>query len=152
MQNFEKSKIVNAEPDQVFEFLSDIDNLSQYLPTVRHAEHEENDRIRIQGEAGGHKYDDTGFFRADEDTRRMEWGSDSERGYQGWLTVEESGNNQSEVKVHLSFGQQNHALKEMDQRTGDHVEAINEGIENALKSIKNLCEGIGGKVESVSQR
>jgi hypothetical protein len=119
---------------------------------VRHAEYEKDDRIRIEGEAGGHKYNDTGFFRTAEDERRMEWGSDSERGYQGWLTVEEAGNNQSQVKVHLSFGQHNHALKEMDQRTGDHVEAINEGIENALKSIKNLCEGVGGKVESVRQR
>lgn len=152
MQTFEISKIIDAKPNQVFEFLSDIDNLPQYLPTVRHAEHEENGRIRIAGEAGGHKYNDTGFFRVDEDARRMEWGADSERGYQGWLTVEETDQNKSEVKVHLSFGQQNPALKEMDQRTGDHVEAINEGIENALKSIKNLCEGIGGKVESVKQR
>lgn len=40
----------------------------------------------------------------------------------------------------------------MDRHAGDRKQAINEGLENALQSINNLCEGQGGKVESAGQR
>src|SRR5690349_23814909 len=114
MQEFEKSKTVNANPDQVFEYVSDLNNLPQYLPTLRHAEQIDGDRIRVEGQAAGKPYEETGFFRADRQRRRMEWGSDGESGYSGWLEVKEAGSGASEVSVHLSFDPRDHALKEMD--------------------------------------
>jgi uncharacterized membrane protein len=152
MQEFEKSKTVNANPDQVFEYVSDLGNLPEYLPTLRRAEQVGGDRIRVEGQAAGKSYEETGFFRTDRQSRRMEWGSDGENGYSGWLEVKEAGRGASDVRVHLSFDPQDHALKEMDRHTGDHERAVNEGIENTLQSIKNLCEGRGGKVESAKQR
>ena len=92
------------------------------------------------------------FFRADQQQQRLEWGSEGERNYSGWLAVQATGNSTSEVTVHLSFARQNHALQEMDKRVGNHEQAINEGIQNALLSIKNHCEGRGGKVESDKQK
>jgi len=152
MQEFEKSKTVNADPDQLFEYVSDLNHLPQYLPTLRRAERVGGDRIRVEGQAAGKPYEETGFFRADRQRRRMEWGSDGESGYSGWLEVNEAGGGSSEVRVHLSFDPRDHALKEMDRRAGDHERAVNEGIEHTLQSIKNQCEGRGGKVESAKQR
>ncbi len=151
MQDFEKSKTVNANPDKVFQYVSDLKNLPQYLPTLHRAEQTGGDRIHLQGEAAGKKYDDTGFFRADPQQRRMEWGSDGESGYNGWLEVKEASGG-SEVTVHLSFDSQNQSLQKMDKAVGDHEKAVNEGIENTLQSIKNQCEGRGGKVQSAKQR
>jgi len=56
------------------------------------------------------------------------------------------------VTVHLSFDPQSYAFQEMDKNTGDRTQIINEGIENTLQSIKNLCEGRGGKVESAKNK
>jgi uncharacterized membrane protein len=145
MQEFEKTKVINAEPDQVFEYLSDLNNLPQYLPTVQSAESVGGSRIRIKGAAAGKQYDETGFFRADRQGRKMEWGSDGDSGYSGWLRVEEKGAGSSGVTVHLSFDPRKPALREMDERAGDHQRVIEEGIEKALQSIKNQCEGLGGK-------
>jgi ribosome-associated toxin RatA of RatAB toxin-antitoxin module len=152
MKEFERSETVNASSDRVFDFLSDINNLPQYLPTVRNARQESADRIRVQGEAAGRQYDSTGYFRADRQNQRMEWGSDSESGYRGWLQVSEVDDDSCEVTVHLAFDPQNKALWEMDERAGDHERVVNEGIENALQSIKRICEGRGGKVEAARQK
>ena len=62
MQEFEQAKIINAASNQVFDFLSNINNLPQYLPTVDQAEVVDNDEIRIEGQIAGKKYDTTGFF------------------------------------------------------------------------------------------
>ena len=151
MQEFEKSKTINAEAGRVFDYLSDLNNLPEYLPTMRHAEYIESDRIRVVGEAAGKPYDETGFFHVDKQQRWMEWGSDGESGYRGWLEVKEAGG-ASNVTVHLSFDPQSSAFQEMDKNTGDRTLIINEGIENTLQSIKNLCEGRGGKVESAKHK
>jgi uncharacterized membrane protein len=86
MQEFEKSIIVNASSDQVFAFVSDVKNLPQYLPTVRQAEKAGHERIHMEGQAPGQKYNDTGFFRVDETARRMEWGAENKSSYQGVVT------------------------------------------------------------------
>ena len=152
MQEFERSETINSSADQVFNFLSDIKNFPEYLPTVQKVQSEGGDRIRFQGEANGHKYDDTGFYRADKQNRRMEWSSDGESNYHGWLEVSEGSNNSCEVTVHLAFDTKSQALKEMDKGAGDHEQAINEGIEKTLQFIKNHCEGRGGKKEAARQK
>ena len=41
----------------------------------------------------------------DEDRRRMEWGAEVQRDYSGWLEVAEDADGQSQVTVHLNFGE-----------------------------------------------
>jgi hypothetical protein len=149
MSEYNHSLNVNASPDDVFDFVSDIGNLPQYLPTVSNATPQSGERIRVQGEAGGHRYDSDGFFRLNEDERRMEWGSDGENNYRGSLEVKPGSDAKtSEVSVRLSFEPRPELAERMERQAGDRGRAIQEGIEKALLSIKNLCEGRGGKVES----
>jgi uncharacterized membrane protein len=152
MQEFERSTTINAAPDQVFAFVSDLNNLPQFLPTVQRVTQESENRIRIQGQAPGEQYNETGFFYADTQNQRMEWGSDGDSGYQGWLQVLQTGSQACEVTVHLSFDPQSESLQKMDQRMGDRQQAINDGIEKTLQSIKNLCEGRGSKVATARQQ
>lgn len=143
MSEYQNSIIIAANPDKVFDFVADINNLPQYLPTVHKATLESDDRIRIQGEAAGHKYDDTGYFRADKESRKLEWGSDGESNYSGWLKVDQGEDTSStNLSVHISYGDSNKKHEGVDW---DNV--MNEGISKTLQSIKNLCEGHGGKVE-----
>ncbi len=146
MAEYESSLPVSASPDTVFDFVSDIRNLPRYLPTTHHAEAQGPNRVRVQGEAGGHKYDSDGRFRADADERRLEWGSDGETAYEGWLEIEGAGD-ESLVTVHLSFAPRPDQAARMDEQTGDQDAAIQQGLDAGLRSIKNLVEGVGGKVE-----
>lgn len=149
MAEYEHSAFVQASPEAVFDYISDVGNMPQYLPTTHHAEPQGEGRVRVQGEAKGHQYDSDGWIRVDQTEFRMEWGSDGEHHYTGWMEVEgdEAG---SEVTVHLSFEPRPEEKERMAEGAGSHNAAIQQGLEAALKSIKNLVEGKGGKVEPAS--
>lgn len=148
-KEFEHSTTINASPDEVFEFMSKVENLPKYLPTTKAAQPQEGERVRVQGEAQGHQYDSDGFFRADRTNHRIEWGAD-ERYYSGYLEVQGQGDG-SVMTVHLSFSGgppagQGDAPGEGDAPSGEQIQ---EGLVTALESIKNFVEEgrSGGKEE-----
>jgi uncharacterized protein YndB with AHSA1/START domain len=146
MGQFEASKTVQAPPQQVFEFISNPSNLPQYLPTVHNAQPQGQERVRVQGEAAGHHYDSDGFYHIDQNSMHMEWGSDGENAYRGWMQVQDQDSGSSaQVTVHLSFKPRPEMKEQMAQQSGSNDKTIQEGLEKALASIKNLCEGQGGK-------
>jgi uncharacterized membrane protein len=147
-RDFEQSIRVNAPADRIFEYLSDVRNVPQYLPTVTHAEPQSGERIRTQGHAGDREYDADGHFHIDRQRQRLEWGSDGETEYSGWLEVNGNGS-QSEVKVHIHYAPPAEIQQHMEEQSPGHSfeSAINEGIGKTLESIKRICEGTGGKQE-----
>jgi uncharacterized membrane protein len=142
-QTFEQSMTIHAPPDSVFAFVSDVKNMPKYLPTMRRAEEQGDDRVRVQGEAEGHRYDADGFLRADAANRRMEWGAD-EHHYKGQLAVEPAGADASQVTVRLMF---KHYTADGAGQHGPSSSDIEEGLRNALQSIENEITGTGGKKE-----
>ncbi len=149
MGEYERSISINASREQIENFVSDVQNLPRYLPTTKHAEPEQGERVRVQGETPtGHHYDADGYFRIDRNTHRMEWGSDGEQRYSGRLEFQgPEGDFPTQVFVHLSFDPPPQVGQAMAQRTGSQEETINEGLDKALQSIKNILEGTGGKEE-----
>lgn len=148
MSEYEHSTQINADPDDVFAFISDVDNLPQYLPTVQHAMPQPRDRIRVQGEASGRPYDSDGFFQVDKAQRRMRWGSDGDNEYRGSMEVTEAESDASAtVTVHLSFEPRPDMARAFERQSGDRDQTIQEGLEAALRSIKRLCEGGDSEVE-----
>ncbi len=146
--DFEQSTTVNAPADRIFEYLSDVRNVPQYLPTVTHAEPQSEGRIRTQGHAGDREYDSDGHFHVDQQRKRLEWGSDGENEYGGWMEVSGTGD-QSEVKVHIHYAPPAEMKQRMEEQSPQHSfeSAMNEGIGKTLESIKRICEGTGGKQE-----
>ena len=151
MPEYELSMHVMAPVAEVFDFVSDVHNLPRYLPTTHQAQMQDEGRIRVQGEAGGRHYDSDGWFRADRTEHRMEWGSDGENAYSGWLTVEDLPAG-CEVTVHLSFAPRPDQEERFRKQTGDRDRTIREGLEAGLISIRNHVEGVGGKVEPRAAR
>jgi uncharacterized membrane protein len=147
MSDYRQALRVEANADEVFAFVSDVGNLPDYLPTVRHAEAQGGERVRVTGDASGHEYDSDGFFRVDAGRRRMAWGSDGENEYRGSLEVAAAGDGACDVRVSLSFTPRPDQARQFEAQAGDRDRAIRQGIETALASIKNICEGRGGKVE-----
>lgn len=149
ISDFEQSIEVHAPADQIFSFLADVKNVPQYLPTVRSAQPQQGERIRTQGQAGEHSYDSDGHFRIDQQAHRLEWGSDGENDYNGWMQVQDLGNSQSEVRVHIHYHPAAETAQHMAEQAPEQSfeSAMNEGIAKTLESIKRICEGQGGKEE-----
>lgn len=146
MAEYERSRLVLASPEDVFAFVADVGNLPTFLPTVERAETPAEGRVRVRGEVRGRADDDDGWLRIDANRRRMEWGAD-ERDYPGWMIVtgEAAG---AQVVVHLSLAP--FVDDSGRPRTGESAvepDPIEEGLEAALDSLRNLLEGRGGKEE-----
>lgn len=146
MPEYEASRNIPADPEGVFQYVSDVNNLPQYLPTTHSAQPQGQGRVQVRGETQGHEYSADGFFHRDGGQNRMSWGSDGEMRYRGWMRVEPDGDSGSRVTVHLSFD----PPENMKQQMQDPGAKIQEGLEKALESIANLVEGKGAKVEPQS--
>ena len=96
-QEYEQSQAIDAPPEQVFAWVSDVNNLPDYLPPVvdsslegPSAEGVPGQRIRTTLEYPGGEggtFEAEGYLAVDERERRMEWGAEAGRDYSGWLTV-----------------------------------------------------------------
>ena len=149
MAEYERSRWVQASPDDVFSFVSNAGNLATFLPTVHAVEPQVEGRVHVRGETRGDAYEDDGWFRVDGNRRRLEWGA-NEHDYSGWLTVsgEDGG---SQVVAHLSFPPHvTPSGRPISGELGDGSGQIEQSLEAALDSLRNLMEGRGGKEEPAS--
>lgn len=145
MAEYERSRHVEASPEDVFAFVSDIANLATYVPTVTAAERRADGRVRIHGTIHNHRFADDGWFHVEEGRRRVEWGSD-EREYSGWLSVA-GDNGGTQVVAHLSLAP--FVTPQGAPVSAGTSDTIAESLEASLDSLRNLLEGRGGKVEPV---
>jgi uncharacterized protein YndB with AHSA1/START domain len=92
VKEYEQTQTIEASPDEVFAWLSTVDNLPEYLPPVvgasiegPSAEGTPGQRIRatLEYPGGGGTFDAEGYLAVDEGRRRMEWGAEVERDYSG---------------------------------------------------------------------
>jgi uncharacterized protein YndB with AHSA1/START domain len=156
-QEYEQSQAIEAPPEEVFAWLSDVGNLPEYLPPVVDSsvvgpsrEGVPGKRIRTTLEypgGGGGTFEAEGYLAVDERERRMEWGAEAGRDYSGWLTVANRGEGASEVVVHLSFGERS-AGPEIEQRSPEDRDPLAEGISATLESIRRQVEEGSGKLEA----
>jgi uncharacterized protein YndB with AHSA1/START domain len=156
-REYEQSQAIEAPPEEVFAWLSDVGNLHEYLPPVvdssvvgPSAEGVPGQRIRTTLEypgGGGGTFEAEGYLAVDERERTMEWGAEAGRDYSGWLTVANRGEGASEVVVHLSFGERS-AGPEIQERAPEGRDPLAEGISATLESIRRQIEEGSGKVET----
>ena len=156
-QEYEQSQTMDAPPDEVFAWLSEVGNLPEYLPPVVDASVEgpsaqgsPGQRIRTTLEYPGGEggtFEAEGYLVVDERERRMEWGAEAARDYSGWLTVANHGDEKSEVVVHLTFGERS-VETEMEDQTPEGENPMAEGISRTLESIKRQIEEGSGKLEA----
>jgi uncharacterized protein YndB with AHSA1/START domain len=156
-REYQQSQTIDAPPEEVFAWLSDVGNLPEYLPPVvasstegPSAEGVPGQRIRATLEYPGEErrtFDAEGYHAVDERERRMEWGAEAGRDYSGWLTVANHGEGGSEVVVHLSFGERS-VEPQMQERVPEGRDPLAEGISATLESIRRQIEEGSGKVEA----
>jgi uncharacterized protein YndB with AHSA1/START domain len=156
-QDYEQSQAIDAPPNEVFAWLSEVGNLPKYLPPVidssvegPSAQGSPGQRIRTTVEYPGGEdgtFEAEGYLAVDERERRMEWGAEAGRDYSGWLTVANHGDGGSEVVVHLTFGERS-AQTEIEDQTPEGEYPMAEGISRTLESIRRQIEEGAGKLET----
>lgn len=142
---------VQAPADAVFRYVADVKNLSKYLPTVHRAEPEAGERVRVEGTANHHEYTSDGWFKTDEATKTVTWGSDGENDYSGKMSVSGDGS-RAQVKVTINYSPKPDVAKSMEENQGGPAAAMKDGIRTALANIAQQCEGRGGKAASSAER
>lgn len=97
MADYKREHEVETNAGRVYELLSDVSNLPRYFPAITSAtavaggnavdttaviEPPGQDRREVRGQA---------WFSTDEQSHRIEWGSEGDNDYRGSLTVHENG-------------------------------------------------------------
>jgi len=127
----ERSKVIPAPAERVFEIASDVERMASWLPTTQRVRADGPDHVHVEGETGRGHYESEGLFRARPEQLRLEWGSEQTGEYAGWLQVAHQGDgSSSEVVIHLSF------LEDLDEeyRAGD-PESLDSGLGESLDRL-----------------
>ena len=153
MQEYEQSQTIAAPANEVFAWVSDVENLPKYLPPIKDAgiegsaaEGSPGDRVKMRVEIPDRgEFDSEGYFDVDAQARTMRWGAETERDYSGRLTVVETGDGESEVTVHLSFGPRS-VESEIQDDSSDDRNPLEESLGATLESIRRQIEEGSGKL------
>ena len=130
MGDYEQSTTVQAAPDKVFSFLSDVSNLPIYFDRITSAVPGNGDEVRITALVDGQEVEGTAWFTVEEDERTLGWGSEGPNDYHGELEVhpseEELGASVVTVRLHTT-------------RVDDG--SIDDGLVTTLENVRDLIEG-----------
>ena len=124
MPTIEKTIVISADADGLFAYLSDAGHLPEYFPDITEA-HADGDRhVHVEAKIpDGSTQAGEAWFHVDDDARRLEWGSDSDAGYHGWLEVGDRGDG-AEVRLGLTM----------------QHDDVDRSIERTLERIKSIAE------------
>lgn len=158
-KEYQQTQVIDRRADEAFAWLKDVSNLPHYLPPIKNAEIEgpsaegaPGQRVSLKGEIPDRgEFESEGYFSADEDERRMEWGAETDRDYSGWLQVSDRDDNKSEVTVHLDFGERS-VEGQIQEESREGRDPLEEALAATLESIRRQLEEGSGKVRPPSPR
>ena len=127
MPDYNRSTVIDdVSPDELFDFLSKVENLPKYFSGVTEAHSATGDEVHVvaepqPGEQGPpEKVEADATFEVDADARTLKWGSEGPHDYHGELQVTPEGDG-SKVEVTL--------------HTQHDDDGINDGIDDTLRNI-----------------
>ncbi|MEU3825077.1 SRPBCC family protein [Streptomyces sp. SID486] len=126
MAEYERSRTMPAQPEQVFDQAADAGRLDAWLPGALHVDVGDPPAVTVHEDRTGH--DTAALLRSEPDQMRMEWGTREHGGYTGWLQVAGIGSGTSEVTVHLSFFDDSHDPGE---------QAVRDALDGSLRRLED---------------
>jgi uncharacterized membrane protein len=135
MGDYERSTTVGMPVDDLFEYLSRVENLPRYMSRMTSARPVTGDEVEVEARidpsadpstsSGERTVTGEAWFHVDADGRRLEWGAEGPHDYRGELSVSPDGDG-STVVVRL------HTMH-------DDAEAIEHGMDETLANIEQLA-------------
>lgn len=98
--DYEDSIRIPAAPEHLYRTIADVGNLTRFIPPIKTARQTDSEHVDIEAEYEGHEQHGEAWFRADDEAKRVEWGSEGQP-YRGWMRVEPEGED-SKLTFHLT--------------------------------------------------
>lgn len=99
MPDYEQTASIDAEPDDLFDYLTDAKNMPDYLPILNEAD-VRGEEVQVEADIHGDVQRAAGWVHVDELERRMEWGA-QHGPYHGWLQVDPGDLGGSLLTLHI---------------------------------------------------
>lgn len=133
MGDYEKSTTVNVEPQLLFSYLSDVQNLPHFLPQLTSVTSAGDDRIRVTAHINppdGPERDVEGeaWVSVKQEGKTLAWGAPGPNDYRGELDVDpgdDQGTSRLTVRLHT------------ERKEGPSIDS---GLEETLVGIKTAAE------------
>ncbi|MEU6918013.1 SRPBCC family protein [Streptomyces olindensis] len=125
MTEYERSRTMPAQPEQVFDEAANVGRLDSWLPDALHVRAEDLPAVTVHEDRTDE--DTSALLQARREQMRLEWGTRDQGAYAGWLQVAGVGSGASEVTVHLSFFDDSHDPGE---------QAVGEALDTSLGRLE----------------
>jgi hypothetical protein len=141
MSSYNGSVTISADAQSVFDFVSNPENLPQFVPGIQQADIGVGDAIHIQGECPHGPYKGVGSLHLEPDEFRMRWDSRANLNYRGSLQViPKEGICVLTLFLDFNPGMEKRSNEEFEPILKHHPGKIQETLEQTLQAIKRLCE------------
>jgi hypothetical protein len=127
MPEYEQTGMIMVEPDTLFEYLSDVTHLPDYLPVITEAQQPGPDQAEVTADIHGTEQHAQGWLRVDGLDRRMEWGT-PDSGYHGWLVVDDDDTeDRSIVTIHVTQSHESDADDDLVEALDNIRQLVHDG-------------------------
>ena len=128
MAEYRHQRDMQADPDRLFDYLSDVSHLPEYFSRMTKAEQVDDEEVRTQAVldpddgSGPRQVEGTAWFEVDQAERRLQWGSEGDNDYYGEIAVAPglAGGSRVTLSLHTSSGHE--GIDEAIAETLDEVE------------------------------
>ncbi|MEU3288562.1 SRPBCC family protein [Streptomyces longwoodensis] len=125
MSEYERSRTMSAQPEQVFDQAAQVEQMDTWLPDALHVRAEDPPSVTVHEDRTDE--DTSATLRSRPDQMRIEWGTRERGGYTGWLQVAGVDSGASEVIVHLSF---------FDDARDPGEDAVGNALDTSLRRLE----------------
>ncbi|MEJ0092561.1 MAG: SRPBCC family protein [Methylocella sp.] len=139
MPGFSAQISINAPARRVFDFVSKIENLPRYLPTVEKVGRVDDDHVYLQGALRGVPYAFAGAFSVDEDALQISWGSNESNNYHGEFQAFDTDEG-SELACRIEFDPNFESMRRLAGADGVGEAFIEAKLNAVLQNIKTEIE------------
>ncbi|HEY2225365.1 SRPBCC family protein [Actinomycetospora sp.] len=132
MADFSSTTTVDASPEDLFAFLSDVGNLPRYFARMKTAEPAAGNAVHTTAELpDGSHVEGEAWFEVDRTAQHISWGAEGPNDYHGSLDVS-AAERGATVQVTLHTGR---------VEAGD--DQVQKGLDSTLDTIRTLVEDQG---------
>ncbi len=102
MTDYHHTATIDMPAADLFAFLREPGNLPRYFPQISQAAPQGSDIVRVTAEVNGERVESEAWFKVDEKTHTLSWGSQRPHDYHGTLSIENTGPNETGLTITLS--------------------------------------------------
>lgn len=133
MAQCRETTTIDLPSREVFNYLSEVQNLPTYFPRITSAQQTDDDKIAVTARipdpdgAGERQVEGEAWMKIEQDGKTLTWGAQGPNNYSGQFDIDGAGETRSTVTIRLTT----------DNADADRVQ---QGLREALQGVKQSVE------------